>query len=341
MEKKMGKSIELLINILLICVLLSIGYLAYIILEAKGLINFKLPNNLETSKSQLQEISNTTQYKGNRIDELHKKIYYQIMDANLNSEKISLKSTHPDYKDIMKLLAKGESLKKHPIKMNFRGDKYILQTFSSEYKVSLKNIYNHKYNFEKEASDKKFLFTFTGAYTSSFKRPVGIFSVDGKILNPAIRNWDGLLLVKDGVAQIIDARNINIGFKKLNVLNSIKDLRTFFRWIRENDLSILQSHMIVNNGKIAVKNIKSRLFSRRAIFEDEDGTLHVYDSQEKKMSLFKLSEILVNKYKAIKAINLDVGTYDYAYKHIDGTTSKLGLLDKVDLLSNIIEIEKR
>jgi hypothetical protein len=338
----MNKIILYLINLFLALIIVAICYLVYhLILDRKALLSNEGFNTLKTSKNQLQLISNTTQYNKSNIDELHKKIY-QYIESNpniKNKQQISLQSTHPDYRDIIKLLASGKSNKNSISTTKFKDDKYILQTLSSNYKISLKNIYNYKYDFIKETSNKKYLFTFTGAYTSSFKRPVGIFSINGKILNPAIRNWSGILLIKDGVAQIIDANNINIGFKKLNILKSIEDLKLFFNWIRKHNLSVLQSHMIINNGKVAVKKKRDKFFRRRVIFEDEEGILHVYDSRNKKITLLELSNILVTKYKAQKAINLDMGTYDYAYKYIDGTTMKLGLLDKITVLSNVIEIE--
>ena len=339
----MNKIILYVTNLFSVIIIVGICCLGYLLLDRKGLLSIEGFNNLKTPKNQLQIISNTAQYNRSNIDELHKKIYHYIeSNPNINNkQQVSLQYTHPDYRDIIKLLASGKTTKNSISTKKFKDDKYILETLSSNYKISLKNIYNHKYDFLKEASNKKYLFTFTGAYTSSFRRPVGIFSIDGKILNPAIRNWNGILLIKDGVAQILDANNINIGFKRLNILKSIEDLKLFFDLIRKYNLSVLQSHMIVNNGKVAVNKNKNKFFRRRAIFEDEEGILHVYDSRDKKITLLELSNILVTKYKAQKSINLDMGTYDYAYKYIDGTTIKLGLLDKIKVLSNVIEIERK
>jgi hypothetical protein len=332
-----------LIKLFKILLILGITLLVYIVYHKNNnSLDLKLLNNIKTTPTvTLQEISQTSQYDKNSIDDLHRKIYNYIYLGTKNMQPISLQSTHPDYKDIIKLLAKdGSNIEPTPTS-KYQNDKHILQTLNSNYKVSIRSVYNSGYDFLKEAIDKDYLFAFTGAYTSSFKRAVGVFAIDGKILNPAIRDWGGVLLIKDGVAQIIDARNINIGFKKLNILKSVDDLKVFFNWIETNDLSILQSHLIVNNGRVAVKSRNKRLFRRRVIFEDDNGLLHIYDSLGKKITLFQLSNILVKKYRAVRAINLDMGAYDYAYRYINRNTEKIGLLDKTNILSNIIQIERK
>jgi len=332
------KILEKLISLSLLIIILLIIFLVISILDKDNKI-FDTTIGKKTSMNEIREIANTSKYNEQNIDDLHKKIYEFINSNNTSNQYVSLKNTHPDYKYIMKLLTKNNLNKNILSNIKFKNDKHILQTLSSDYKISLKAIYKNNYDFKREASNAKYLFVFTGAYTSSFKRPVGIFSINGKILNPAIRNWSGLFVVKDGVAQLMDASNINIGFKKLNILKSIDDLKIFFDWIQKNNLSVLQSHLIVNNGKIAVKKKKDNFFRRRVIFEDKNGILHIYDSLNKKLTLFELSNILVNNYHVEKAINLDMGTYDYAYKYIDGSIKKIGLLNKTNILSNVIEIK--
>jgi len=271
------------------------------------------------------------------IDTLHKELYYLIKKNNPPSQSIMQNLTHPDYKDIIKLLSKKKT-NYNANSLDLKNDKNILQTLSKDYFISLHAIYNKKYDFLKRVKND-YLLSCTGAYTSSFKRPVGLFSENGKILNPAIRSWTGLLVVKNGIAKILNAKKIDIGFKKLNIVESIKDLKEFLEWIENNNLSVLQSHMIVNNGKIQTH--RKKLFKRRVIFEDKYGVLHIYDSGNKKISLFDLAQLLVTKYHAQKAINLDMGTFNYAYSYSDGITKKIGLIDNPKILSNIIEVKKR
>jgi len=235
---------------------------------------------------------------------------------------------HNDYKyffDFIRTKNKKQTLV-------FENKKSILFNLSKETKTNI--IYINK----KHIGQSNNSLIITGAYTSSYKRPVGLFSSNGKIINPAIKKWTGILIVKNKKMYIENARNIPIEFKIINIIENFNDYLFFLKWVEKNDISVLQTHMLVDNSKVVVSNKNNKKFRRRVIYEDINNNIKIYDSENKKLTLFDLSNILIKNHKAKKAINLDMGTYDYCSYKKDNKTTNCGYLKDTNILSNLIEI---
>lgn len=177
----------------------------------------------------------------------------------------------------------------------------------------------------------------TGTYTSPYDYPTGLFIQEGKIINPIMQSWDGLLVVdRNGRLNLMNLNEFQYGFRTYKIKERQEDYLDFLKFASDDKISVMQSHLILNNGEIDVSNNK-RLFKRRAVVSDKSGEIFVYDSLNKSISLFDLATILKEKYDALYAINLDMGAFNYCSFIKNGIQTKdCGDLSKDTRLSNII-----
>jgi len=192
-------------------------------------------------------------------------------------------------------------------------------------------------------SDLKNRLIVTGTYTSPFHAPVGFTINQGKVLNPALQKWDGILVIDyNGKAHIADMNHLMYNFTRFDIRNSYKDYLTFFKIAQVNKLTIIQSHLIISNGNILIdkQNLKREKFRRRVIFQTKDNALYVYDSFQQRLTFYQLAKILKNKYNAQIALNLDMGTYNYAVLYENNRETKnYSELGSSVILSNFLVID--
>ena len=148
----------------------------------------------------------------------------------------------------------------------------------------------------------------TGTYTSSFDYPTGLFVIDGEVLNPALQTWDGLVIIdKSGKLYLKDIRRLEYNFREYDIAHSHQDYLDFLKIAKQAGLSIFQTHLLITGGAIDTSPTSERRFRRRAIFQDQQHRIAVYDSLEQHPTLYELAETLKNVYGATEAVNLDMG----------------------------------
>jgi hypothetical protein len=228
-------------------------------------------------------------------------------------------------------------------------DKNIIAFFPAHSDYQAKIIFNTEelplYAFQNrlKKSDLRNRLIVTGTYTSPFNTPVGLTINQGKVLNPALQKWDGILVIDyNGKAHITDINHLMYNFTLFDIRNSYKDYLTFFQIAQVNKLTIIQSHLIISNGNILIdkQNLKREKFRRRVIFQTKDNALYVYDSFKQRLTFYKLAQILKNKYNAKIALNLDMGTYNYAVLYENNREKKnYSELGSRVILSNFLVID--
>jgi hypothetical protein len=257
-------------------------------------------------------------------------LYFIKSPKKTMPSKFSEIQKHQDYNHFFNLLKFGnlpDENKNNVSKNN------ILSRVDKNTFVELVYLNKKTYNFK---SDDKLVIT--GAYTSSYKRPVGLFTINGEIINPAIRDWSGLVIISNGKVYIENAKNIVLNFRRLNIVDSLDDLRVFIDWVEDNKASVFQSHLVVNNSlpKASSKNAK---FRRRMIYEDINNDIFIYDSYEKELTLFDAANFLIKEHNAIKAVNLDMGTYNYCNRKLKNGIENCGYLKDTTILSNVLRLK--
>ncbi|SFB76623.1 hypothetical protein SAMN05421780_101367 [Flexibacter flexilis DSM 6793] len=182
----------------------------------------------------------------------------------------------------------------------------------------------------------------SGTYTSPYDLPAGLAVDKGDIVNPCIQKWDGLLLIdKENRLHIFNIRDLNYGFNTLNIKDNISDYLKFVELLKHENASAVQSHLILYNDSICVeKQAQQTQTRRRVIFQTKDGNTHIFDSFEMQLSLYELAEYLQKNYKASRAINVDMGDYNYCKIFENGQeTQDYSILRNGVVLSNFIVID--
>lgn len=182
----------------------------------------------------------------------------------------------------------------------------------------------------------------SGTYTSPFDLPVGLAVDKGNIVNPCMQSWDGLFLIdKNNKPQILNIRDVSLDFEILNIRENIKDYSRFLEVLKRQKISVIQSHLLLYNDSICVeKYAQQTLARRRVIFQTADGHTHIFDSLDKQMTLFELAQYLQKNYAANRAINLDMGDYNYCKMFENGKEMQdRSVLRNGIVLSNFIVID--
>lgn len=177
-----------------------------------------------------------------------------------------------------------------------------------------------------------------GTYTSEFGYPTGLTMIDGVMINPALQTWDGLIMIyPDGKVHLRNINALEYGFRQFDIAASYRDYLDFLDMLKQQKISVLQTHLLITNGEVDVTLKTDKAFRRRVIFEDATQNLGIYDSFDKLLTLYELAVLLRQEYHAITAVNLDMGTYSYcALYEQDRLKKTYGVKERGVKLSNII-----
>lgn len=180
----------------------------------------------------------------------------------------------------------------------------------------------------------------TGAYTSGEKiEPEGFVLDHGTPYDPYIQGWDGLLLITpQGELSLHHVARVKFR-GSLSNLRDRAQRRAFVARARQLGLSAIQSHLLITDGKLDVRNVAGApRFRRRIVFSYEDGGYGIFDSGPRALTLFEAANEVASQYDPHMAFNLDMGSYDYCAMTREGQTSDCGSLDRsrTAKLSNIL-----
>jgi len=218
-----------------------------------------------------------------------------------------------------------------------RNKKYTAQFVFNKNNASTEKILN-----QLEPCESKNRIILTGTYTSPFAIPTGLCIINGEIINPALQKWNGLLILnKDRQLNIYSADDLTVDFKDLKIKTNYNDYIDFVEKLKQDKLSVIQSHLILYKGNVLIENNpQEKKFRRRIIFQTADNSIHIYDSFDKEVTLFDIATSLHADFKAVSAINLDMGTYNFCKLFTNNTLSKnYSELGKNIIISNFMTID--
>ena len=182
----------------------------------------------------------------------------------------------------------------------------------------------------------------TGAYSSGDRfAPEGFVLHRGDARLARLQGWDGLLLIDgDGRASLHDVSDVRHDGRRWN-LRDREARRAFLEQARREGLSAVQSHLLINDGALDVKNAPGApRFRRRLLFETRDGRIGVYDSSPRMMTLYEAAAALKEGVDPRFALNLDMGNYDFCETQSPEGSKLCGLLNRAGIgkLTNVLAI---
>ena len=184
-----------------------------------------------------------------------------------------------------------------------------------------------------EAADNQLIIT--GAYSSGDRFGIeGLAIVGGEVASTRFQGWDGLFVITpDGKGAIHNVERVRFGKTMFN-LRDTDERAAFLTFARENTLSVIQSHLLVSEGELDVRDQSGQpRFRRRILFTTNRGDFGLFDSGAA-LTLYQAAVILHDEFDANMAFNLDMGAYDYCMR----STQSCGWLGRQDtgILTNVL-----
>jgi hypothetical protein len=183
----------------------------------------------------------------------------------------------------------------------------------------------------------------TGGYTGTetraggYPNPVGLFVDNGRIVNPNLARMDGILVIgPDGQLGIHQRTRVPQRGGVADLTDPDQRL-DFAGWAAENGLSVLQSHLLIVDGRLDVRQqLDAPKARRRLLFTDRRGW-GVYQTTDA-VTLFDAAYELQQRHRPTMALNLDMGSFDYCVATDAGEAATCGVLDAgaTAKLSNVL-----
>jgi len=167
----------------------------------------------------------------------------------------------------------------------------------------------------------------SGAYKDNSQTPVGLNIDNGKIVNRALKDFDGLVIVYatggvvasnlDNADLTLQGSNIPEG-KKFDIRNSAFDRKMFLDWAEKEYATVFQTHLLVYKDKLVINDVVKTPRERRFLAVGNEGNeiVHAIVHAPSPTSLFEGTRRtleFLNSYKNMKVtfmINLDPGDQD-------------------------------
>lgn len=266
-----------------------------------------------------------------KID-LHKNLYENLLHLSDNKSLFNdlRKENMQDYKFFFKkVIPKFFRVKKN----------YKLTAKNIIFKIENNKRYIANINFKGIDNKNRHLNTyveFTGTYTSPYKYPTGLSISKGSVINPVVKNWDGLIVIGEGKLSLHHLNLLKVNSKLLDIRTSYSDYMLFTKYAQKKNLSIIQTHLLVSHGINQINVNSKRIFRRRALIQTDENTIILLDTLNMKLSLYDFAYLIASTYKVKYAVNLDMGAYDYGFITMKNRQYKFGLLDNKRILSNTI-----
>jgi len=180
----------------------------------------------------------------------------------------------------------------------------------------------------------------TGAYTSGEKvEPEGFVMDHGRAYDPYIQGWDGLMLITpEGDLSLHHVARVKFRGSQSNLRDKAQR-RAFVARAKQLGLSAIQSHLLITDGALDVRDVSGApRFRRRIVFSYADGGYGIFDSGPRALTLFEAANEVAAKYAPNMAFNLDMGSYDYCALTTQGRETECGSLSRAATrkLSNIL-----
>ncbi len=195
----------------------------------------------------------------------------------------------------------------------------------------------HPLKFEHSSSD---ILSVTGAYSSADRFGVEGLAIGGeRLVSSRFQGWDGFLLVSAaGEPRIYNASDIQLGDRAFD-LKRQPDRRDFVTQARADGYSLIQSHLLIVDGALDVRQVeKARRFVRRMFFTDSAGW-GVYETKSA-VTLYDAALEIQEALNPDMVMNLDMGAYNYCQQNTPTGFKSCGdLFTDTKNLTNLITIQ--
>jgi hypothetical protein len=168
--------------------------------------------------------------------------------------------------------------------------------------------------------------------------PVGLTIDRGTVVNPVIQRFEGILIIRpDGKIYLTHIDDIKENEKNLSIRTSFSDYLEFINTAIQNKLTVIQPHLLINDGSILVENDQKQVkFHKRVLFQTADGGMHVYESLKRQQSVYEVAKFVKANNTEGRAVNLETGTYDFCTINRDNKLINRSQLKKGEVLSNLL-----
>lgn len=191
--------------------------------------------------------------------------------------------------------------------------------------------------------DNTHLLTVTGTYSSGDRFGIeGLVLQNGKLISRRYQNWDGVLILdKKSQPHLFHAKRVALAGTEFN-LKQKASRAGFIAKAREMAVTVLQSHLLISNSQLDLKNIEAApKFKRRLFITFKDGSFGVWET-ERAETLYEAARQVQLEMAPDMALNLDMGAYDYCVSGPKEAQKDCGLLlASQDRLTNLLEFSRR
>lgn len=189
----------------------------------------------------------------------------------------------------------------------------------------------------------------TGAYTGTDTRaeglpnPVGLFLRRGEAVNRNLGRMDGVLVVdpSDGRPEFHHREAVTLDGREYD-LRAIDQRDAFIHAAAERGLSVMQSHLLINDGELDVApQDGAPVYLRRFLFRDAYG-FGVWQSPVP-MTLYDAAKAVAEALAPEMVMNLDMGSYDFCRRAEAGVETRCGGVasEGMGKLSNLLVLSLR
>ncbi|WP_165775664.1 hypothetical protein [Paramylibacter kogurei] len=177
----------------------------------------------------------------------------------------------------------------------------------------------------------------TGTYSSADRFGIeGLAIRNGEIISHRFQSWDGVFMIHRGKPQIFNSTSVQLLGRKFNLKNkSSRD--AFIALAKRQSVDLIQSHLLINNGRIDVRDQPNQPKFKRRLLVQTDAGYGLYETDRPK-TLFETARDMAAEFAPHMALNLDMGAYDYCMK---GAVNCGKLFVDVEKLTNFVFFETR
>lgn len=195
----------------------------------------------------------------------------------------------------------------------------------------------------------------TGSYSEATGRTSGLSAENGVVKNFHVTHkMDGFVAFRHGNVDVFDLEN---GFKLpgqtqvIRPIQSLRDFHTFVTWLRSEEVSGFQTHLLVKNDQSAIEPDKTSTNRRERRF-----LLHMRDARGRRVVAFLdvpnneainfiEAPVIIRRlmhdsyhYSVESAVNLDTGSYDILTVQSDGGAPVFKTGIDIDKATNLVVV---
>ncbi|MEO0820592.1 MAG: hypothetical protein AAF074_09230 [Pseudomonadota bacterium] len=179
-----------------------------------------------------------------------------------------------------------------------------------------------------EPDDLSLSLLVTGGYTGRVPRnegrpaPVGLMIRKGEVVGRNIARMDGILVLgpEPGALRLERRSSVDLDGRRYD-LSPLEQRSAFIAAASAAGLSVVQSHLLVIDGKADTRAVEDAPRSRRRILFTDAAGFGVWQSRGP-LTLDAAARRLVSERAPLMALNLDMGSYDFCLRRRAGQAAE-------------------